>query len=132
MGHLVDYHHLFYAVPLFCMGYQLLWFATFEEYFLRFAGLDSPASPKKQDPHFRLERWLLAGATMALLGIAVFVGVLVRWWLAGRGALLAVRACTLGLTGVMTGGLTIVNALMLSMLELRMEHREVRPSAPQE
>lgn len=131
LGRLVDYHHLFYAVPLFCTGYQLLWFATFEEYFLRFAGLDGHGVRGEQETHFRLERWLLAGAAMGLVGVGVFAAVLVRWWLAGRGALLAVRACTFGLTGVLTGILTIMNALMLSMLELRMEQHAVRPSGDQ-
>ena len=130
LGRGFDYHHLFYAVPLFCMGYQLLWFATFEEYFLRFAGLAPSRNGRNRDRRFQLERWLMTGVAMVLLGVGVFVDIFATWWLAGRGELLAVRAGTLGLTAVMTGGLTLMNALMLSMLELRMEQRAVRSPEP--
>ncbi len=129
-GRRFDYHHLFYAVPLFCLGCQLLWFAAFEEHFLRFAGLAPPKPRREGETRFPLERWLIAGAALAACGFAVFLKLFADWWQSGRGELLAVREGTLGLTAVMTGGLTIMNALLLSMLELRLEQRVVRSSEP--
>lgn len=121
----LDYHHLFYAVPVFCIGLQLLWFSAFAEKFRRFVGLggQDAVPPAK----FRLERWLLLGLLVGAAGVAVFVAVLVNWWASGRGSLLAIRSSVFALTLVLGGFLTVMNALMLSMLEL---HFDSRP-APQ-
>ena len=112
-GRLFDYHHLFYAVPLFCIGQQLLWFNAFATRFRRFAGLGG--EPPARLP---LERWLLAGFLAGLVGLAVFAGVLRDWWASGMGALFAVRRCSLALVLLLTGALSVMNALMTSMLEL--------------
>ena len=117
----LDYHHLFYAVPLFCIGVQLLWFSAFAKKFRTFVGLDAAesATPRK----FHLERWLGLGLLLGVSGLAVFTTLLVRWSASGHGALLAIRPAILGLTLVLTGFLTIMNALMLSMLELHFDSR---------
>lgn len=118
-GHSFDYHHLFYTVPLFCIGQQMLWFHAFAVRFRRFAGLGGQAP----NP-LPLERWLVVGSLAVLLGMGIFGTVLVGWWHSGRTALLAIRSCALGLTFVLTGTLSILNALMTSMLELHFEARE--------
>ena len=112
-GRSFDYHHLFYTVPLFCIGQQMLWFNAFAVRFRRFTGLGGP--PPARLP---LEHWLLFGGFAILVGVGVFAFVFVHWWNGGRAALLAVRPCSLGLTLVLTGALSIINALMTSMLEL--------------
>ncbi len=123
-GRYFDYHHLFYCVPLLCVGYQMLWFASFEEWFVRFAGLTKQRKGEPSEPRFALEKWLFAGGAMILAGLAMFLSILAQWWQSGRGELLAVRPGTLGLTALLIGGLTILNALMLSMLGLRLEQRQ--------
>lgn len=112
-----DYHHLFYCVPLFCVGVQLLWFNAFAMHFRRFAGLDANYA-RRAESHFPLERWLVSGLLLGIAGFAVLALVLVRWMRAGRGELLAVRPCALGLTLLVVGILFITNTLMTSMLEL--------------
>lgn len=118
-GRFFDYHHLFYSVPLFCIGQQFLWFNAFAVRFRRFAGLGG--EPPRPLP---LERWLLAGGFAAAAGVAVLGSVLVEWWASGRGDLFAVRRCSLGLVLLLSGSLSVVNALMSSMLELHFSHGE--------
>lgn len=118
-----DYHHLFYAVPMFCIGLQLLWFSAFAERFRRFIGLNAVngSEPKK----FRLERWLLLGLLMGIVGVIIFAAILFKWFSAGRGELLAVRESVFALVLVLSGFLTIMNALMLSMLELHVDSHAI-------
>ena len=120
-GRTLDYHHLFYTVPLFCIGQQLLWFHAFAVRFRRFAGLGG--DPPERLP---LEHWLVVGGLAAFVGVAVFASVLVDWWSSGRAALFAVRRCSLGLVLLLSGALSVMNALMTSMLELHFEAREER------
>ena len=89
--------------------------------FRRFAGLGG--DPPERLP---LERWLVVGGLAAFVGVAVFASVLVDWWSSGRAALFAVRRCSLGLVLLLSGALSVMNALMTSMLELHFEAREER------
>ena len=118
-GRLFDYHHLFYSIPLFCIGLQMLWFHAFAVRFRRFAGLGG--EPPRRLP---LERWLLAGGLVAFVGVAVFASVLADWWTSGRAALFAVRRCSLALVLLLSGATLVMNALMTSMLELHFESKE--------
>ena len=114
-----DYHHLFYTVPMFCIGQQMLWFHAFAVRFRRFAELGG--IPPRPLP---LERWLVLGGLAMLAGLGIFGTVFVHWWNSGRSSLLAIRPCSLGLAFLLTGALSILNALMTSMLELHFEARE--------
>ena len=124
-GRTLDYHHLFYSVPLFCIGLQLLWFNAFAVRFRRFAGLGG--EPPRR---LALERWLLAGGLSALVGVCVFASVLVGWWDSGRAALFAVRRCSFGLVLLLSGTLCVMNALMTSALELHFDARNDPLPAP--
>lgn len=119
-----DYHHLFYAIPLFCIGLQLLWFSAFAEKFRRFVGLDR--SMESSVPKFKLEKWLGCGLLLCAAGLAIFSVILINWWSSGRGDLLAIRSSTLALTLMLSGFLTMMNALMLSMLELHFDSQTMR------
>lgn len=121
-GHVFDYHHLFYSVPLFIIGYQLLWFTKFSEVFRRFAGFMNHRGKDKDK--FAMERWLLGGGFLIIAGVVIFVYVLVSWFAAGKGALLAVRSGVAGLTLLLGGMTTIMNTLIVSMLELSLDHGE--------
>ena len=118
-GRFFDWHHLFYSIPVFCIGQQLLWFHAFAVRFRRFAGFGG--EPPK---HLALERWLLAGGLAAAVGVAVFATVLVDWWASGRGELFAVRRCSLALVLLLSGALSAMNALMTSVLELHFDSRQ--------
>lgn len=118
-----DYHHLFYAVPMFCIGLQLLWFSAFAERFRRFIGLN--AANGSEPKRFHLERWLLLGLLMGIVGVIIFAAILFKWCAAGRGELLAVHESVFALVLVLSGFLTIMNALMLSMLELHVDSHAI-------
>ena len=109
-----DYHHMFYLIPFFCVGVQLLWFSHISNRFRAFTGLEAaPTHP------FHLEGWLLTGFTSCLASVAIFATVLVKWLAAGRTNLLAIRPCCVALILFLFGMLTIPNALLTSMFELR-------------
>lgn len=114
-GATLDYHHLFYSIPLFCIGQQLLWFNAFAMRFRRFAGLGASQG------RFALERWLVVGGFAALAGVCVFASVLASWLASGREDLFAVRRCSVGLALLLSGALCVMNALMTSMLELHFD-----------
>lgn len=119
-----DYHHLFYAIPLFCIGLQLLWFSAFAEKFRRFVGFDR--SKEACSPKFDLEKWLGFGLLLCTVGFSIFAIILIQWWSSGRGDLLAIRSSTLALIFMLSGFLTMMNALMLSMLELHFDSQTMR------
>lgn len=119
IGHtLFDFHHLFYSIPLFCLGSQLLWCAGFVDHFRRFSAL-SQRENRPPRP-FRLERALLIGGTLLLAGLTLFACVFLHWWNSGRAGLLAIRPCALALTLFLSGMTSCLNAFLLSMLELNL------------
>ncbi|MGI6495196.1 MAG: glycosyltransferase family 2 protein [Kiritimatiellia bacterium] len=113
-----DYHHLFYTVPLFAVGIQLLWFSSFADRFRSFIGLE-----EVEQARFPLDKWLIAGGLLVIAGIAVFAVVASKWLSAGRGELFAVREGAISLALFIAGLLSIMNSLMVSMLELHVETR---------
>ena len=117
-GCTLDYHHLFYSVPFFCVGIQLLWFNAFATHFRRFTGLEIHGVHPSETRKFPLERWLIVGAILVLVGLGVFCAVLVQWWRSGFAGLLAIRPCAFALAAVITGITSITNALITSMMEL--------------
>jgi glycosyltransferase involved in cell wall biosynthesis len=114
---LFDYHHLFYTVPFFLAGVQLLWLNAFARHFNTFSGLTSDRATTR----FPLEFWLVSGSLLALAGIGLFLYILAAWLEAGRHALLAIRPCALALLLFLVGALCAMNAFMTSMLELRFD-----------
>lgn len=119
---LLDYHHLFYSIPLFCTGVQILWFSAFAAKFREFA--DLPFHSKSAPRHFPLEKFLLSGGLLILFGIGLFAVVLLQWLNSGKGALLSIRPCAFALTAFITGLTCCLNALLLSMFELRLTPSE--------
>jgi glycosyltransferase involved in cell wall biosynthesis len=116
----LDYHHLFYSIPMLCMGYQALWYAHFERCFVRFAGLLPEAEPRaKADDHFPLEGWLLAGGSLILVGLLLWGVILVRWFEVSFGSLAQIRHGTAAMLCMILGLQTIMNALIVSMMELK-------------
>ncbi len=115
-GVIFDYHHLFYSIPFFTLGIQLLWFARFASEFRKFAHIDKPLQATKKFP---LEFWLFTSSVMAVLSIVIFLVIFVKWYVSGRGELLAIRQCAFSLTLFLVALISIINSLMISMLELQ-------------
>ncbi|HBA84291.1 MAG TPA: dolichol-P-glucose synthetase [Verrucomicrobia bacterium] len=119
----LDYHHLFYSIPLLCMGYQALWYAHFERRFVRFTGLlPEVGGRSKDDDRFSLEGWLLTGSGLILLGVVLLGVILVRWFEASFGSLSQIRQGTAAMLCMVLGLQTIMNALIVSMMELKLNH----------
>lgn len=116
----LDYHHLFYSVPLFAIGIQLLWFDLFAGKFKAFVGLSS----KEDIKPFSLDKFLLLGCGLLVSAITIFLFVLIGWINSGKEALLAIRECSLALTLFLVGFLVIINALIVSMFELHFDSRK--------
>lgn len=114
---IMDYHHLFYSVPLFAVGTQLLWFASFGARFRFFVGLSTGENLSS----FPLERYLMYGGIQLLIGVIIFLCILIGWLNAGKPGLLAIRECSLALAFFLSGFLMIMNSLMVSMFELHID-----------
>jgi glycosyltransferase involved in cell wall biosynthesis len=126
LGRVIDYHTLFFGLPLLHLGYQALWFAALETRFVRFSGLleiNDNASPR----HNSIEFWLLLGSILLFAGLGCFIAILVIWAHSGFGALSEVRLGAAGLSLILFGMQTILSALLAGMLDLKL--RRPAPSA---
>ncbi len=84
----LDYHHLFYSIPFFMLGVQLLWFARFASEFKKFSQIDNSGYSSKAFP---LEFWLFSSLAAAIVSVAIFLWVVFKWYASGMGGLLAIR-----------------------------------------
>ncbi len=123
-GRLVDFHYLFYSIPLVIMGYQALWFDRMEEYYVRFAGyLPEELQRKRGDKSFVLELWLIIGALLMLAGIGILGGIIVRWVMTGYGELSKIRLGAGAMLVLIMGMQTIMNAMVISMMDIKVDRR---------
>lgn len=124
----MDYHYLFYGIPMVLVGYQALWLAQFERYFVAFAGYFPRApggSSKEADTGFRLELWLFVGAVLALAGVADLAFLVAKWVSLSYGEMFQVRPGAVGMLLLLLGIQTIMSALVISMMGIKIE----RPGA---
>jgi glycosyltransferase involved in cell wall biosynthesis len=112
----MDYHFLFYGIPMILIGYQALWFNQFERYFVVFAGY---LSRDRTDPEFKLEFWLIGGATLVILGIAVLLYLVIQWMALSFGEMSKIRVGAVGMLLVLLGIQTLMSALMISMMSIK-------------
>lgn len=128
----MDYHYLFYGIPMILVGYQALWLAQFERYFVAFAGYfpRDPARPDKENhAEFRLELWLMIGAALAVGGIGTLAFLVVKWVSISFGAMFLIRPGAVGMLLLLLGIQTIMSSLMISMMSLKIDRRPDTPDA---
>lgn len=123
-GRLIDFHYLFYSIPLVIMGYQALWFDKMEEYFVRFAGY-LPQNIRKGTPikSFVLELWLVIGLLLMLVGVFILGAIIVRWVMTGYGELSKIRLGASAMLVLIMGMQTIMNAMVISMMDIKVDRR---------
>jgi hypothetical protein len=123
-GRLVDFHYLFYSLPLVIMGYQALWFDKVEEYFVRFAGY-LPHDLRRPGPvrPFRLELWLIIGVLLMALGVGLLGWIILRWAMTGYGELSKIRLGAAAMLVLIMGMQTIMNAMVISMMDIKVDRR---------
>jgi len=118
-----DVNALLFASLFVILGYQSILFAILTKSFAVAQGL-LPTTPRTQRffEIFNLERGLIAGALVTLLGAGLLVAVLWRWWAAGFGPLDYRATLRLSIPGVMfasLGAQTILSSFFASILGLR-------------
>ncbi len=123
-GRIIDFHYLFYSIPLVIMGYQALWFDKMEEYYVRFAGyLPHELLNKRGTKSFILELWLIIGALLMLAGIGILGAIIVRWVMTGYGELSKIRLGAGAMLVLIMGMQTIMNAMVISMMDIKVDRR---------
>jgi hypothetical protein len=112
-----DIHYMVLGSLLTILGFQIITTGLFAKAYSHAARLYS------QDRtlnvvlrYFNLERGLLLGAGLFLLGFAVDVAILVRWLESGMGSLNAVRPAIQASTLMIVGAQTLFSSFFLSML----------------
>jgi len=124
-GRIVDFHYLFYSIPLVIMGYQALWFDKMEEYFVRFAGY-LPVDIRRQadsPKHFVLELWLIIGVVLMLVGVGILASIIIRWVMTGYGELSQIRLGAAAMLVLIIGMQTVMNAMVISMMDIKVDRR---------
>jgi|LGOV01.1.fsa_nt_gb glycosyltransferase involved in cell wall biosynthesis len=124
-GFTMDYHYLFYSIPMIILGYQALWLEKFNKDYIRFSGYLSKewyARNVNSKDRFPLEGWLVFGFIMFLAGTGILLGLFVKWAAVSFGTLSQFRLGLSGMVFLICGVQTIMNVLMVSMMRIRV-HR---------
>jgi glycosyltransferase involved in cell wall biosynthesis len=130
-GFRMDYHYLFYSIPMILVGYQALWLAQFEHYFVAFAGyFPSDAVSGNSEPEFPLERWLLIGAGLVAGGLVDLIHLVVTWFSISFGEMSQIRTGAFGMLLVLLGIQTMMSALMISMMSMKIDKRSDEAEGP--
>lgn len=122
-GRLVDYHYLFYSIPLVIIGYQALWFERVEEYYVQFAGYLPDEMRRRRLGGFNLEAWLIGGCVLGLAGAGILLAMLVKWFLADFGHMRQIRMGAAAMLLLIIGVQTAMNAMIISMMDIKVDRR---------
>lgn len=119
----LDVNALLFSSLFVVLGYQSILFAVLTKAFGVAQGLLPSTKQVERFFHlFNLERGLIAGAAVTLLGLALLIAVLVRWWGADFGPLDYRVTLRLSIPGVMFTSLgvqTVLFSFFASILGLR-------------
>jgi glycosyltransferase involved in cell wall biosynthesis len=118
-----DAHTMLFASVAILCGYQSVVFAVFTKIFAVGEGL-MPETPNtvRLFKVFTLERGLLAGAVMLLVGLGLLVAAVVTWWDAKFGNLdyaKTMRVVVPGATLTALGFQTVLSSFFMSVLGLK-------------
>lgn len=120
LGLRMDYHYLFYSIPLILLGCQALWLQKFNKYFIRFSGYMSNGFTESRY-EFPLEFWLLLGGGLFFTGVVLLFILLAKWISLSFGYLFQVRLGIAGMLFLCCGIQTIMNAMMVSMMGIKVQ-----------
>jgi glycosyltransferase involved in cell wall biosynthesis len=117
LGFTVDVHYMVVASLLTLLGFQLITTGACAKLYSHAARLYAPdRTLVVLSRYFNLERGLLLGAGVFLVGLAINAVILYDWLCSGMGALNAVRPALLALTFMALGAQAIFSSFFLSML----------------
>lgn len=118
-GFLIDFHFMFVASALSLVGFQVLltgFYAKAYAYTHRFAPDDRMIQLFYR--YFSLEKWLVAGFLVFLVGLGIDVFMVVQWAQAGFKHVFLVREALLALTLTVIGMQLIFSSFLLSILNI--------------
>jgi glycosyltransferase involved in cell wall biosynthesis len=124
-GHIggLDIAGLLYAASLTIIGYQALWFGLLMQTYAESRGiLPEGGRMHRVRKLLTLERGLILGAALLLMGALVAVISVLRWRSAGFGALNPgqnVRVITPAILGLVLGSQTILGSFSIGVLAIR-------------
>ncbi|HVO25469.1 MAG TPA: glycosyltransferase family 2 protein [Candidatus Margulisiibacteriota bacterium] len=114
-----DVHYMVLGSLLTVLGFQILTMGVFAKVHSHAARLSAPDRLLTLLlRHFNLERGLLAGALLFVLGFGIDAAILMRWLASRMGSLDAVRPALQASTLMIIGAQTVFSSFFLSMLAL--------------
>jgi glycosyltransferase involved in cell wall biosynthesis len=118
-----DAHTLLFSSLFILIGYQAFFFAVFTKRFAISEGMMPPDDRlTKFIQFFSLERGIILGILMGLVGLFLLVGAINQWWESGFGRLnyaVTMRWVIPGSTLVMLGFQTLFASFFISVLGMR-------------
>ena len=116
----LDVQTMLFGAAGVIVGYQALLFGALGKVFGMTEGL-IPMAPwtRRMFDRINLERGLLAGGVLVLIGVVLLGVVVVEWWQSGFGDLdrpAALRWTVPGVTAMVLGSLTVLGSFFLSLL----------------
>jgi len=122
-GVVLDIHTMLYATVMVALGLQATMFAVYANQFAAAEGLAPPDPAMQRYAQFlELERGLIIGGLLLLLGVGGTAVSLYRWWQAGLGDLnpqQTMRLVILSSLFIVTGAQVCFSAFFLSILRLK-------------
>ena len=119
-GVVLDVHSVLLGALCVLLGYQTLWLWAYAKIYGWTSGLLPPQTFSTGIFDFlNLERGLLAGAAMVLIGLALNINLVIHWYGQGLGGLelqTTLRHALWGFTTMVLGVQTIYGSFFLSML----------------
>jgi glycosyltransferase involved in cell wall biosynthesis len=116
-GHVWDYHVLLLGALALILGYQLVLFDVFAKTFSMGAGFARPKQwLSRLDRWFSLERGMVLGGALFLLGLGLEIKIVLDWVRAGAGEAMAVRGVAIGMTAMVMGAQTLFASFLISLM----------------
>jgi glycosyltransferase involved in cell wall biosynthesis len=115
-GRTWDFHVLLFGCLSLILGYDLAIFDTLAKRFSITSGLLRPGKwLERRVRFFTLERGLILGTVLFLLGLGIEAKIVWDWFESGQGSLMAVREVTMGMTAMVIGTQTVFASFLFSL-----------------
>lgn len=116
-GRTWDYHVLLFGALALILGYNLVLFDVFAKTFSMGAAFARPRQwLTRLFRWFSLERGLVLGSILFLLGLGLEVKIVLDWIEAGSGPLMAVRGVVIGMAAMVMGAQTVFASFLISLM----------------
>lgn len=124
LGHMFDIHVMVLASMLTILGFQIILLGLYARVFaLTHHIFDRDRYLKRAFKYFNLERGILSGGIVFLVGFVTDIYILIKWILRDFGALDEVRLALFASTFIILGVQIIFSSFYLSMLGMNVEKR---------